>query len=147
MTLTAKNMLPEDFGFLRVVLAIYFLLYAFIVAKGLIPLEEQAPRINALGLTCVVAGFVIAFHCLTSTYRLFLVAVLVFIPIAVHQINGRIRFLEMMLEPYTVETILKYSLYGVMLLFITPKMFKSFSTPASAYKKSQKLLLGKGIPY
>lgn len=145
--MTIKNMLPEDFGLLRIVLAIYFLLYAFIVATGMIPLEEQAPRIDSLGLFCVVAGFVIAFHCLVSRYRLFLIGVWVFIPLAIHQMEKRVRFLEMMLESYSVETILLYSLYAMLIVLISPLALRQFNLPASAYRKSKDLLLNKGIPF
>lgn len=135
------------FSLLRVLLCIYFLLYAYVVAIGMIPLPDQPPRIDFFGVFCSSLGVVIAYHMLTSSYRLFLVGVWAFLPLAISQMNDKLRFLEMMLEPKLLQTTVAYSLYGIFLLLISPVAFRLFNKSVKEYNPPRHLLLQKGVRY
>lgn len=135
------------FTLFRVSLSFFFLLYAYIVAKGLLPLPDEPPRINFWGTTCLVGGVTAAFYCLVSEFRFFLVGLWLFIPIAMSQMNTKIRFLEMMLEPHNVHIAAQYGLFAVFLALISPVALRTFHKPVSAYGAPRNLLLQKGIPF
>ena len=137
----------RPFSLLRILLSFYFLIYTYIVAQGMIPLPDQPARINFFAVFCVTMGLVIAFHCLASSYRLFLIGIWAFMPFAIQQLNGKIRFLEMMLEPRQVQVILSYSLYGVLVMLLTPKVLLTFNKPVREYNPPRNLLLQKGMRY
>ena len=131
----------------RLFLSFFFFLYTYVVAKGLIPLPDQTPRINFFGVFCVSLGLVIAYHCLTSSYRLFLFGTWLFIPLALKQLTSKIKFLEMMLEPYLVQRVTYYGLVLVLLVLISPPALRLFNRSAREYKPSQPLFLKNGLPF
>lgn len=115
------------FDWLRCTLCLFFLVYAYIIAQGLMPLPDEPPRIKFKELFCVVCGLVIAYYALVSRYRIFIPLVLLFLiwPARI-QLNERIEFLQMMLEPHRPENILRWALIGVGLLIILPKSWRLF---------------------
>ena len=129
----------------RLSLAAYFVLYVYIVAHSLIPLPDEPPRINFWGVFCVVGGLVIAYHCLTSSYRLFLVSTWGFLLIAHWQLGKKIKFLEMMLEAKTIESVTRYSLGIIMLALLTPKAFRLFSKASKDFVRKKQLTTRKGF--
>ncbi len=135
------------FTLFRVSLCLFFLLYAYIVAKGLLPLPDEPPRINFWGSACLVGGLVAAFYALVSQFRFYLIYMWLFLPIAMSQMNTKIRFLEMMLEPHNVHIAAQYGLFAVFLALISPVAFRTFHKPVSAYRPPRNLLLQKGIPF
>jgi hypothetical protein len=135
------------FTLYRVSLCVFFLIYAYIVAKGLIPLPDEPPRINFWGTACTTFGVVAAYYCLVSEYRMFLVGLWLFIPLAMSQMNTKIRFLEMMLEPHNPQIATQYGLFAVFLALISPVAMRTFHKPTSAYRSHHNLLLQKGIPF
>lgn len=132
---------------LRVALAAYFFVYAYIVARSLIPLPDQSLRIDFRGLMCVVLGLVIGFHCLTSSYRLFQIGTWFFLLMAYGQLTKKIKFLDMMLEPQTIETVTRYSIGLIMLVLLSPQAFRLFSKPASEYRRGKLLFVKRGYNY
>ena len=136
-----------NFHWMRVPLSLYFLLYTYVVARGLVPLPDEPPRINFWGIFCATCGFVIALHFLVGRYRLFLCSVLVFLPIAAWQLSKRIRFLEMMLQPMDLEKVVWYSLGFVGLALLMPSAWAVFDKPLGDYKRSRPLFFNKGIPF
>lgn len=132
----------------RLSLAVFFFLYAYIVAKGLIPLPDQAPRIDFRGVLCVTAGMVIAWFCLVSNYRLFLTGTWLFILwVAIPQMEKRLNFLEMMLEPTSIEKVTFYGLALVMVVLMLPRAMQTFSAHSEEYKVDQPMLFKKGLPF
>ena len=139
--------LPRRFNLLRCLLALYFLIYVYVVAHGLVPLPDQPPRIDFWGLLCITAGFVIAFHVMMSRYRLFWLSILVFIPFAARQLWKRSRFLEMMLESNDVEKTTMWTLGLIFLVLLTPRVFRMFNKPAREFKARPPLVYRKGFPF
>ncbi len=136
------------FDLFRSSLALFFVLYAFVVAKGMIPLPDEPPRINKWGLFCVTLGLVIAFHCLVSRYRLFLFSIWMFyLWSAQGQMEKRIKFLEMMLEPRNIEVITYHGLGLVFLLLLLPKSLKTFNKSVKAYHPTPSPVFRKGFPF
>lgn len=146
-TLKQTQANPTNLNLFRLVFALFFLIYTYVVARGLIPMPDETPRIKALGVFCIAGGFVVAFHFLTSSYRLFLVGTWFFIPIAIHELQGRVRFLEMMLEPYQVEKITLFALHIILLALLSPLAMRSFTRTSDTFSHPKQLLLGKGIPF
>ncbi|MDJ0836988.1 MAG: hypothetical protein QNK37_10760 [Acidobacteriota bacterium] len=142
----SKNPLLRIDSF-RLTLAVYFFLYAYIVARSLVPLPDEPPRINFWGVFCVTGGVVIGYHCLTSSFRLFLVGIWLFIPIGYWQLGKKIKFLEMMLEPKTIQVVTQYSLGIVLFVLLMPKAFRTFHKGVSEYRRSDLLFLKKGVRY
>jgi len=135
------------FNGLRATLALYFFVYAYVVAKSLVPLPDEPARINFLGVFCVTAGIIISFSFLIIRYRLFLGAVLCFLPLATHQLSNKIKFLEMMLESTDVVVVTRYSLGFVMLVLLTPPVLRMFDQPVSSYTSTPPLFMKKGFPF
>ncbi len=132
---------------LRIALAAYFFVYAYIVAQSLTPLPDQSLRIDFRGLMCVILGLVIGFHCLTSSYRLFQIGTWFFMLLAYGQMSKKIKFLDMMLEPQIIETVTRYSLGLILLVMLSPQAFRLFSKPASEYKRDKLLFVKRGFNY
>ncbi len=135
------------FDLFRIFLGLYFLIYAYVVGIGMIPLPDEPPRIHFLSLFCLVGGVVIAYHSLTSRFRLFQMGVWLFIPIAIKQLHGKIRFLEMMLEPNAIQQTTQYSLVLVHLILLTPQAFRTFNRSAKEYQHSKPLVVGEGVRF
>ena len=131
----------------RLTLAIYFFLYAYIVARSLVPLPDEPPRINFWGVFCVTGGIVIGYHCITSSYRLFQVSIWLFMPLAYWQLGKKIKFLEMMLEPKTIQVVTQYSLGLILFVLLMPKAFRVFNKSASEYQRADLLYLKKGVRF
>ena len=132
----------------RLALALFFFIYTYIVAVNLVPLPDQAPRIDFKGVFCVTAGMVIAWQCLVGRYRLFLVATWLFILwVGLPQMQKRITFLEMMLEPTSITTVAHYALGLVLLLLLSPRALQTFSAAAGEYQPQRPMLFRKGLPF
>ena len=132
---------------LRSVLALYFFVYAYVVARGMIPLPDEPPRINFWGLFCVTGGMVLAYQSLTTRYRVFLFMALPFLILATWQLGKRIRFLEMMLESNSVERMTQISLGVVFLTLLTPKAFLTFDRGLHSGSKNSKPPTKPGFPF
>ena len=131
----------------RSVLAFYFFLYAYVVARGMVPLPDEPPRIHFLSLFCLVGAAVIGYHCLVSRYRLFQMGVWLFIPFALKQLYGKIRFLEMMLEPNNIQKVTQFSLVVMLLIFLTPQAFRLFNRGAREYKARRPMVMPEGMQF
>ena len=139
---------PGKLNRFRIFLSFFFFLYAYVVAQGMIPLPDEPPRINFRGVFCATAGLVIAYHCLVSRYRLFLVSVWLFIPmVAFAQMEKRIKFLEMMLEPMAIEKAAYYGIGLVYVVLLSPKALQTFDKSVREYRKRNPILFKKGFPY
>lgn len=144
-----KSQVPKRSGFqsLRILLCGYFILYSYIVARGMVPLPDEPRRINFWGLFCVITGMVIAFQVLVNRLRLFQLSIIAFLPLAAWQLAGRTKFLEMMLEPNTIEKTTRYTLAVILLVMLMPRVFRLFSMSIKDYKASRPMFFKKGIPF
>ena len=114
----------------------------------MIPLPDEPPRINRWGLMCVTIGLVIAYHCLVSRYRLFLFSIWMFyLGSAGGQMEKRIKFLEMMLEPKTLELLAYHGLGLLFLMLLLPKALKTFNQSVQSYQPAPAPLFRKGFPF
>lgn len=133
---------------MRVALAVFFAAYAYVVAQGLVPLPDVAPRIEFKGVLAVAAGTVIAFFCLIGRYRIFLLSVWLFmIWVAFPQMEKRLTFLEMMLEPLAMERATYYGMAGIFLILMTNRALRAFSDSVSEYKLPAPMFFKKGFPF
>lgn len=131
------------FDLFRTLLAAFFFLYAWVVAQSMIPLQDQAPRIEFNGILGASLGLVIAWHCLTTRFRIFLVGSCLFsIWVAFPQLEKKLRFLEMMLEPLLLEKVTYYGLGVVMLVMLTPKALSVFNRSTQDYTAKKPLFFG-----
>ncbi len=132
----------------RIVLSAFFILYAYVVTHGLIPMEEVAPRIDFKGVLCVATFSVISFFCLVGRYRLFLISSWLFMVwVGFPQMEKRMTFLEMMLEPLSLERAAYFGLAVVFLTLLSPRALQMFHVSASEYKAPAPLLFKKGFPF
>lgn len=132
---------------LRLLLAAYFLIFCYVVAQGMFPLPDETPRIKYWDFAFSLLSLVIGFQMLISKYRGFLLASLLFLPFASWHLQTRAKFLEMMLESFRTETLLRYGLIGVALLLATPWSLRAFSKPASEFRNQKPMLFKEGLPY
>lgn len=137
-----------NFDWLRFTLFLFFLGYTYIVARGLMPLPDEPPRIKFLETLCVTGGIVIAFWALVSRFRIFIPCVLVFLiwP-ARHQLNERIEFLQTMIQPYQAENILRWALIGAGILLLLPKSFKLYKKSLKEAGTKRSRLFQAGFPF
>ncbi len=135
------------FSRFRIFLGCYFFLYAYVVAVGLIPLPDEPPRINFWGVFLVSVGMVIALQCLVSRSRLFHLIVLGYLFIAQAQMGKRIKFLEMMLEPTSVEVVARYSLALLFVVLCSERAFRTFDQPWRTIENAAPPLFKKGFPF
>ena len=146
--LPAKKHAPlVRFDALRFVLALFFVVYAYVAGRGLLPLPDEPPRIKFLEVFCASLAMVIAYHALVSRARAFPLLVCGFLMIAHQQLAGRVRFLEMMLESHRVEQLLQYGLGIVFLVLLSPRALRMFQQPIGAQLENRPLLVRKGIPF
>lgn len=132
----------------RVVLALFFAAYAYVVTRGLVPLPEVAPRIDFKGVLCVAAGTMIAIFCLLGRYRLFLLSVWIFmIWIAFPQMEKRLTFLEMMLEPIALERVTYFGMAAIFITLMTSRAMRAFSASTREYEQPAPMLFKKGFPF
>jgi len=123
----------------------YFCIYTYVVIHSLIPLPDQPPRIEFLGVTCVTTGLVLAIGSLIGRHAGFYWLGLCFFPIAALQLIDKIKFLEMMLEPFTIERITRYSLGLMLLLWLSPPVHRLFRE--RTVRKPHRPLLPQGIEF
>ena len=136
------------FDWLRMTLALFFLAYVFIVAKSLMPLPDEPPRIKFLEVLCVTAGLVLAYHALITQYRIYILGVLAFLawPARV-QLNERIEFLQTMIQPHQVEVYLRWGLILGGLLVLLPKAFRLFHRSLKSVTTKKSRLFKAGVPF
>lgn len=130
----------------RWLLAVYFAVYTYIVAQGLFPLPDEPNRIKFWPLALTVLGAVFALQILVNRARVFYLALLGFLVLSYFRLEDRIRFLEMMLEPFQYETWLRYSHFAAVLL-LTPWVWRSFPEKPTHTTKEKPVLFSKGIPF
>lgn len=132
----------------RATLALFFFLLAWVLATAMIPLPDEPPRIQFKGVLCSSLGLVIAFHCLTSRSRLFLRLTWVYIIwLAFPQLQKRLKFLEMMLEPTVLIKVTSFSLGLVLITLLLPRALQTFDRIGSGSNPKETAFLKKGFPF
>lgn len=146
---TPENSQPLiRFNWFRFTLCLFFLVYTFIVARGLIPLPDEPPRIKFLEVFCCTLGLVFAYHALVSRSILMIPSIIIFLSWPARlQLSERIEFLQMMIEPFRPETILIWSLWGVGIFVLLPKSFKTFNEKPKSHPKKRSRLFPRGFPF
>lgn len=124
---------------------IYFCIYTYVVVQSLVPLPDQPPRIEFLGVTCVAGGLVLAIASLIGRHRGFYWLGLCFFPLAALQMIEKIKFLEMMLEPFTIERITRYSLGLILLLWLSPPVNRLFDQKPK--NRQRRAMLPQGVQF
>lgn len=132
---------------LRLLLSAYFCIYCYVVANSLIPLPDQPPRIEFLGVAAITGGIILAIACLIAQHRGFWWLGLCFFPIAALQLIDKMKFLEMMLEPFTIERVTRYSLGLLLVLWFTPPIRRLFPITSNQSGQSKAKLLPSGLPF
>ena len=131
----------------RYVLCVYYFAFSYICARSLFPLPDEPNRMKFWPLFLTVTAAVFALQVLVSRRRMFIVFNIIFLAIAWFRIEDRIRFLEMMIEPFYLETYLRYSLPIAALVLLNPWVFRSFNRKLSEGGPKPPLVFKKGIPY
>ncbi|CAM2065941.1 hypothetical protein SCOR_11215 [Sulfidibacter corallicola] len=135
---------PES---LRILLAAFFLVFAFVWAQGLVPLMDEPPRVKYRELFFTATGLVFALQCLVNRYRGFWFMLVIYCPLSFMYLGDRIKFLEMMLEPTLNEQVLQYCLAGVLLTLLTPRAWRLFPRKFADYRPEPPLLFRRGFPF
>jgi hypothetical protein len=132
----------------RAFLAFFFFLLSWVVAQGMVPLPDEPPRIQFTGVFCTVSGLVIAFHCLISRSRMALRLTWVFVIwFAFPQLEKRLKFLEMMLEPTLLVKVTYFSLGFVMITLLLPRALQTFDRLGLAMEDDEPRIFNKGFPF
>jgi len=135
------------FDLFRILLALFFFIYVYVTAQGLIPLPDEPPRINFWGVFLVSTGMIVSFFCLIGQSRLFHLFMFAYLFIAQGQIAKRIKFLEMMLEPSRIEEVARYSLALVFIALCSEQAFRAFDRSFKETNGPGLSLIKKGVPF
>ncbi|CAM2006765.1 hypothetical protein [Acanthopleuribacter pedis] len=132
----------------RVVLSLFFMVFAAFAANGLFPLPEEPARVQFWDLTLTVTAFAVAMKILISRNRLFHLSVLAWCGLGYWYIGKRLKEMEMaLMEPAYGEQYLVYALAAAAVLLITPWVWRLFPDWRFSDKPLPPILFRDGIRY